>query len=234
MDTITIPQDTENILLYLLVSNLRNARTRDSLHRLYTNGHHVDDLLEELIDAGYVYADDDSFELTFAGLHRAKQIRARAESEREGLMSEISDLHSRDAESYVPALDTHPLRARAEHQHPLSPTGDSQEALQFLLAFETPRNVLPIPVLNGDILGRVPDSDICLQHDEYISGEHCRFSIENERNQPTLYVEDLGSRNGTSVNGFQLEQGQLFGLEHGDRVYVGSTVLIVVRIPTNS
>ena len=106
----------------------------------------------------------------------------------------------------MPTLDTHPLRAGAEH--PVSTEGESQQALQYLLAFESPRNVLPIPVLNGDILGRFADVDISLHHDEFISSEHCRFTIENERRiSSTLYVEDLGSRNGTSVNGFQLEPG---------------------------
>jgi hypothetical protein len=229
MNTVTIPAETEHILLYLLITNLRSARTLDALRTLPMGSTRIETILARLIEAGYVCTDESTFELTFSGLHLARQIQTHAMSERLGLANEAQLDQHLEMNAAIPAIGTHPLRAGGEHAHAVDAA--QHETLRYVLAFELPRNVLPIPVLNGDVLGRVTDVDISLPYDEFASGEHCRFTIGSENEETILFVEDLGSRNGTYVNGYQLEPGQPFGLDHGDRIHVGSTILIVVKIP---
>lgn len=231
MQMLTIPAETEQILLYLLVTNLRSARTLAALRALPQSDTRIEASLAKLIEAGYVCTDDETFELTFSGLHMARQIQTRAMSERLGLANDAQLNQHLESNAAIPALGTHPLRVGAEHPHDAGAA--LREPLRYLLAFEVPRNVLPIPVLDGDVLGRLTEVDISLPYDTFTSSAHCRFTIGTQDGEMLLFVEDLGSRNGTFVNGFQLKPGQQFGLEHGDRIHVGSTILIVVQIPEN-
>lgn len=71
---------------------------------------------------------------------------------------------------------------------------------------------------NGDTsIGRSSEGDIVLKSDDYASGRHARFS----RHGGLLYVEDLGSTNGTFVNDRKAVGAT--PLRDGDRVRVGST-----------
>jgi len=58
--------------------------------------------------------------------------------------------------------------------------------------------------------------------DPQLSRRHCQFTFEDGR----LFVQDLGSRNGTRVNGELIRDKTL--LRDGDRVIVGSHELVVV------
>jgi len=58
--------------------------------------------------------------------------------------------------------------------------------------------------------------------DAQLSRRHCQFTYENG----SLYVEDLGSRNGTRVNG-EIIEGKV-ELEDGDAIVVGSHELRVI------
>src|SRR4029453_18918201 len=69
-------------------------------------------------------------------------------------------------------------------------------------------------------IGRTDAAGVLIDH-KSVSRRHCVFRREGE----TLQVEDLGSRNGTLVNG---EAVRSHLLEHGDRVTVGSSELIVL------
>lgn len=229
MSAVAIPVETEKLFLYLLVTHLKSARTIDALRNLCPSDVQIDEMLGWMIDSGHLYADEDTYELTFSGLHIARQIQMQAQSLRMGAISDRRLDPDWQTQASIPTLETHPLRAGAEHPH--HPDAERHETLLYMLASETPRNILPIPVLNGDVLGRLPDVDISLPYDEFLSGEHCRFTLGVEDGRTILYIEDLGSRNGTYIDSFHLEAGQLFGLEHGDRVHVGSTILIVVKIP---
>lgn len=226
----SIPSETQQVLLHLLVTNLRSARTLPSLRNLCPGKHQIDEAIAWLVDMDYAYEDDDTFELSVSGLQLARKLQAVAQSQWLGTAQEITPVTPPPQTQALPTLETHPLRMGADHPH--HPCAEQQETLRYVLASEHPRNLLPIPVLNGDVLGRLADVDISLPCDEYLSSEHCRFTFGVEECRSNLYIEDLGSRNGTLVNGFRLEPGQQFSLEHGDRIQVGSTILIVVRIPT--
>ncbi len=67
-------------------------------------------------------------------------------------------------------------------------------------------------------IGRSPNCAIGLPDDTFASGLHARVF----RRDGAVWVEDLGSTNGTHLNGSRLEMGQQ--LATGDRVQVGSTI----------
>jgi FHA domain len=68
-------------------------------------------------------------------------------------------------------------------------------------------------------IGRGGQNDIALSADEYASARHARF----EPRQDGVWVQDLGSTNGTFLNGARLEHPRR--LTQGDIVRVGETDL---------
>jgi hypothetical protein len=68
-------------------------------------------------------------------------------------------------------------------------------------------------------VGRGGQNDVTLPSDEYASARHARF----EPRQDGVWVQDLGSTNGTYLNGTRLERPRR--LTHGDIVRVGETDL---------
>jgi hypothetical protein len=76
-----------------------------------------------------------------------------------------------------------------------------------------------IDVLSSTVVGRDPGSGIRLDGDEYASARHARIDPRPEG----VWVEDLGSTNGTFVNGEALTEGCL--LRPGDVLRIGQTEL---------
>jgi pSer/pThr/pTyr-binding forkhead associated (FHA) protein len=68
------------------------------------------------------------------------------------------------------------------------------------------------------VVGRAPGVDIVIAA-SYVSGRHARFSLLGEN----LIVEDLGSTNGTTVNGVRLQSAEQ--LHDGDIVGIGEVTL---------
>ena len=68
-------------------------------------------------------------------------------------------------------------------------------------------------------IGRGGQNDIAIGTDEYASARHARF----EPRQDGVWVQDLGSTNGTYLNGMRLENPRR--LTEGDIVRVGETDL---------
>ena len=81
---------------------------------------------------------------------------------------------------------------------------------------------LHVDVLGPVVVGRSPSSDIVID-EPYVSAMHARFTIQG----PALVLEDLGSTNGTMVNGHTIDQPVT--LRDGDEVQVGDTVMRVTR-----
>lgn len=81
---------------------------------------------------------------------------------------------------------------------------------------------LHVDVLGPVVVGRSPSSDIVID-EPYVSATHARFTIQG----PALVLEDLGSTNGTMVNGHAIDQPVT--LRDGDEVQVGDTVMRVSR-----
>jgi hypothetical protein len=68
-------------------------------------------------------------------------------------------------------------------------------------------------------VGRAVNNDVSMPDDEYASGRHARF----EPRRDGVWVEDIGSTNGTFVNGIRLTRERR--LTPGDVVRVGETDL---------
>ena len=64
------------------------------------------------------------------------------------------------------------------------------------------------------LVGRAPKAHLCLPDDRHFSRHH--FLLEF--NPPRCYLRDLGSRNGTLVNGGRVKEALL---KDGDRVITG-------------
>lgn len=70
------------------------------------------------------------------------------------------------------------------------------------------------------MIGRSEDAQFCLPHDRFFSRHHCLLEIA----PPQCFLRDLGSTNGTFVNGLRVDTAYL---KHGDRIQGGETVLEV-------
>ena len=68
-------------------------------------------------------------------------------------------------------------------------------------------------------IGRGNQNDIAISTDEYASARHARF----EPRQDGVWVQDLGSTNGTYLNGTRLDRPRR--LSRGDIVRIGETDL---------
>jgi transcriptional regulator with GAF, ATPase, and Fis domain len=89
-----------------------------------------------------------------------------------------------------------------------------------LLALFGPKRGVRLEIDTQATLGRSSDADLQLV-DGKVSRQHCRFTVREGR----LEVEDLGSHNGTFVNGEKLTAAR--GLAAGDEVAVGDSLFLV-------
>jgi pSer/pThr/pTyr-binding forkhead associated (FHA) protein len=109
------------------------------------------------------------------------------------------------------AAEANAMRA----QHGLAPTR--------LLVLASPElgNGETIDVTAPTVVGRDAASGIRLEHDEFVSAQHARIEPRPEG----ALVDDLGSTNGTFVNGTKLKRAQL--AKAGDVIKIGATELQV-------
>jgi pSer/pThr/pTyr-binding forkhead associated (FHA) protein len=73
------------------------------------------------------------------------------------------------------------------------------------------------------VIGRAPSCDVATTHDVYSSSRHARVYLQGSQ----LWVEDLGSTNGTFVNSERISRQTRLG--RGDVLQVGGTVFEVMR-----
>ncbi len=85
----------------------------------------------------------------------------------------------------------------------------------------------PIPLSKKEVvIGRRPSCDIRLEF-ENISGRHCMLSFQNG----TWSVRDLGSSNGTKVNGQRLQRQQ--GVMPDDEIAIATHLFRLDYVPSN-
>ena len=73
---------------------------------------------------------------------------------------------------------------------------------------------------NTFLIGRSDTAQLCLPDDRFFSRNHCLLEIA----PPRCFLRDLGSTNGTYVNGQRVQEAFL---NNGDRIQGGQTVLVV-------
>src|SRR5688572_18190235 len=77
------------------------------------------------------------------------------------------------------------------------------------------------------LIGRTDDSHLCLTQDKFFSRHHCLLEIT----PPHCFLRDLGSTNGTFVNGQRVAEANL---KSGDQIQGGETILLVEVSVTES
>lgn len=88
-----------------------------------------------------------------------------------------------------------------------------------------PREGETLPISSSDniIVGRSPEAGLVLEEDS-VSRKHARIY----RDRGCLWLRDLGSRNGSRVNGAQVQR---YRLEVGDRIAIGASLIRVESLP---
>ncbi len=87
-----------------------------------------------------------------------------------------------------------------------------------LVKIDGPAATIPIPV--GTVtIGRKSENIIALPQDSFISGRHAEITTDDTG----IYITDLGSSNGTTVNGVKLEPHERQILRDDDEVQMGQT-----------
>ncbi len=76
------------------------------------------------------------------------------------------------------------------------------------------------PIRDGMLLGRDPDAAVTIEGSD-VSRHHAKFQVDADGG---IEVLDLGSRNGTLVNGVRVERQRL---KLGDRVRLGSVLFVL-------
>ncbi len=111
-------------------------------------------------------------------------------------------------EKTLPQVEEKTLLAK----HPHAPVEKS-----YLVAMTGPHAGTVFTLIQGEMVaGRIPQVEICLQ-DTQVSRKHAQFTS----NLGETKVQDLGSTNGTFVNGKRLEKEQL--ISDGDEIQIGDT-----------
>lgn len=75
----------------------------------------------------------------------------------------------------------------------------------------------------GVSIGREPGNTLVIAGDTFVSGLHARVLAVSDAAGVRVVVEDLGSKNGTFLNGIRVAGPQTVSI--GDRIQVGYTVL---------
>lgn len=99
--------------------------------------------------------------------------------------------------------------------------GSSSKAKMWHLSVEKgPKELRGVNIaVNGPVIvGRAPGADIVIGAG-YVSGRHAKFQLMGEN----LFVEDLGSRNGTAVNGGYIDAPT--AVHDKDAITVGDVVI---------
>ena len=79
-------------------------------------------------------------------------------------------------------------------------------------------------IIEGDIsLGRSSRNDVVIK-DKFVSKNHLLIREKNQR----YYLEDLGSANGTFLNGVKIDPNELIELQNNDKIGVGFIQFIFV------
>ena len=122
---------------------------------------------------------------------------------------------AREAESIVSTT--------AEHEAPRPPFGAPYVWILVVIDGEQPHGLHRLAQYETTI-GRGDDAQIDL-NDEKVSKRHCLLRVEG----PVCTIQELGSLNGTRVNGRKMRDDTALRLRHLDEIQIGDTRLFVLH-----
>lgn len=102
-------------------------------------------------------------------------------------------------------------------------TSPPQAGRAFVLRFISGKyqgGEFPVVPEKQIVVGRSSDLDMVLVED-MVSRKHARIALQQDQ----IWIEDLGSTNGTFVNGEKIKRARL---KEGDRVLIGTSILKVI------
>jgi pSer/pThr/pTyr-binding forkhead associated (FHA) protein len=123
---------------------------------------------------------------------------------------------ARRAVEYVPPMPSQPTTGRRDAK-PAKGRRGTPARLVVLEPKERKGTVFAIADAVG--IGRDEGNTIQILGDDYISGQHATVSLDDSH----VVVDDLGSKNGTYLNGARLTKRHT--VHAGDRIQIGLTVL---------
>jgi hypothetical protein len=107
---------------------------------------------------------------------------------------------------------------------PVNPPPERRRRQLYLKVVQPPDHAGRTFDLDDELtIGRSPGCGVAMPDDIYTSTLHARLFRRNDQ----LWVEDLGSTNGTFVNAEQISKAMRLG--RGDHLQIGSTVFEVAR-----
>jgi hypothetical protein len=104
-----------------------------------------------------------------------------------------------------------------------SATGSPRPGRAFVLRFISGKyqgGEFPVAPDKAIVVGRSSDLDMVLVED-MVSRKHARIAMQGDQ----IWIEDLGSTNGTFVNGEKIKRARL---KEGDRVLIGTSILKLI------
>ena len=114
----------------------------------------------------------------------------------------------------MPQDNPRAMRPLSDSSHPGSPRPDAASTSSSYGVLQPVGGGDPIPLLKETlIVGRRESSDIVLRFPN-VSGAHCELSLVAGH----WVVKDLGSSNGTKLNGIRVSEGRV---DPGDRLSIG-------------
>jgi len=105
----------------------------------------------------------------------------------------------------------------------MTPTPNDRSAKLFALRFISGKyqgGEFPLPANKEIVVGRSSELDMVLVED-MVSRRHAKITVTGDQ----IFIQDLGSTNGTFVNGEKIKRARL---NEGDRILVGTSIIKLV------
>jgi len=103
--------------------------------------------------------------------------------------------------------------------------GERQYALRFISG-KYQGGEFPLKMESEIVIGRSSDLDMVLVED-MVSRKHAKISISGDQ----IFIQDLGSTNGSFVNGEKIRRARL---KEGDRILIGTSIIKVVSVDSEN
>ncbi|GAB5547127.1 MAG: DUF4388 domain-containing protein [Sandaracinaceae bacterium] len=111
----------------------------------------------------------------------------------------------------------------------MTPPPPSRPAKQYALRFISGKyqgGEFPLPVSKEIVVGRSSELDMVLVED-MVSRRHAKITVTGDQ----IFIQDLGSTNGTFVNGEKIKRARL---QEGDRILIGTSIIKLVAVDSSS